>query len=185
MSNYLRLVLDARTAADLMTPNPRSLRDDALVKEAAAFLTDHGFSAAPVIDKGGRPIGVVSRADLVVHEREKVDYLPSAADSADAAEQTRAGQPLPRSGFQVEKTDLTPVRDIMTPVVFSVAPDTPAGTVVDEMLKLKVHRLFVIGDGVLVGVISALDILRRLRPAEVPTTAGGPGGQRHRTAAAV
>jgi predicted transcriptional regulator len=33
------------------------------------------------------------------------------------------------------------------------------------MLKLKVHRLFVVDEnGVLVGVISALDILRHLSP---------------------
>jgi predicted transcriptional regulator len=33
------------------------------------------------------------------------------------------------------------------------------------MLNWKVHRLFVVDrDGVLVGVISALDVLRRLRP---------------------
>jgi hypothetical protein len=32
------------------------------------------------------------------------------------------------------------------------------------MLALKVHRLFVVGgDGVLVGVISALDVLRALQ----------------------
>ena len=36
---------------------------------------------------------------------------------------------------------------------------------VDDMVALKVHRLFVVDRrGVLVGVISALDVLRRLRP---------------------
>jgi CBS domain-containing protein len=52
----------------------------------------------------------------------------------------------------------------MTPVVFSVSPEAPARRVVGDMLGLKVHRLFVVGsDGVLVGVISALDVLRHLR----------------------
>lgn len=50
-----RLVLTAATAADLMTPNPVSVRDSATIKEAIAMLTDHGFSAAPVIDDAGRP----------------------------------------------------------------------------------------------------------------------------------
>jgi CBS domain-containing protein len=51
----------------------------------------------------------------------------------------------------------------MTPVVFSVAPDAAAAKVVQEMVALKVHRLFVVENtGVLVGVISALDVLRRL-----------------------
>jgi CBS domain-containing protein len=44
-----------------------------------------------------------------------------------------------------------------------VAPDTLAGKVVSEMVSLKVHRLFVVDDdGILVGVISALDVLRHL-----------------------
>jgi hypothetical protein len=37
--------------------------------------------------------------------------------------------------------------------------------VVEDLLTLKVHRLFVTdAAGVLVGVISALDVVRRLRP---------------------
>ena len=54
-------------------------------------------------------------------------------------------------------------RDVMTPAVFSVPPDTPAATVIRRLLALKVHRLFVVDeDGVLVGVISAADVLRHL-----------------------
>ncbi len=66
-------------------------------------------------------------------------------------------------GFQVEAVDRTLVRDVMTPVVFSVRPDTPARQVIEELLHLRVHRLFVIDrDGVLVGVIAMSDVLRRL-----------------------
>jgi CBS domain-containing protein len=69
------------------------------------------------------------------------------------------------NGFEVERVDRTTVRDLMTPAVFAVAPDSSAAEVVHEMLGLRVHRLFVVDDtGVLVGVISALDVLRRLEP---------------------
>jgi len=62
-----------------------------------------------------------------------------------------------------EVADKTMVRDVMTPVVFSIRPDAPARQVIEEMLHLRVHRLFVIDrDGVLVGVIAMSDILRRL-----------------------
>ena len=55
------------------------------------------------------------------------------------------------------------VSELMTPAIFSVSPDTPAANVIREMLALNVHRLFVVdADGVLVGVISPLDILRCL-----------------------
>jgi CBS domain-containing protein len=47
--------------------------------------------------------------------------------------------------------------------VFCVHADTPAGKVVDKLLALNVRRLFVVDDeGVLVGVISAFDVLRVL-----------------------
>lgn len=150
------LFLAADTAADLMTPNPVSIRDDATVQEAVTLFTDKGISAAPVIDDAGRPVGVVSRTDIVVHDREKVEYLvPVAPEDARANSQ---------SGYQIVNVDRTRVREIMTPVVFSVRPETPAARVVAEMLALLVHRLFVVDEaGVLVGVISAIDVLRNLR----------------------
>ena len=70
------LTLNAETAADLMTPNPLSIRQNATVKEAAAFLTDRGISAAPVIDNAGRAVGVLSRADIVVHHRQEAQFVP-------------------------------------------------------------------------------------------------------------
>ena len=51
--------------------------------------------------------------------------------------------------------------DLMTPDVFAVAPEASALSVAQEMVQKNVHRLFVVDrDGVLVGVISALDLLR-------------------------
>jgi CBS domain-containing protein len=51
----------------------------------------------------------------------------------------------------------------MTPAVFCVHADTPSAKVVDKMLALNVRRLFVVDDeGVLVGVVSAFDVLRAL-----------------------
>jgi len=52
----------------------------------------------------------------------------------------------------------------MTPVVFSVARDTPANLVVDALLSMGIHRIFVTDEaGEVIGVISTTDILRYLR----------------------
>jgi CBS-domain-containing membrane protein len=143
------LALYAATAADLMTPDPVSVSERAGVREALALLTERGFSAAPVIDLAGHPVGVLSRTDLLVHQGETVWHAPER-------------EPLPH-GMSVEVVDPARVRDVMTPVVFSVPPEMPAGMVVRRLLALKVHRLFVVDeDGVLVGVISAADVLRHL-----------------------
>jgi len=143
------LVLQARTAAELMTTNPQSLRRDATVAEAAAFLSTSGFSAAPVIDEAGRPVGVVSRTDLLHHHGQKAVRLLAA--------------PLGRGEGGSEPGGEAPVRSVMTPAVFCVHADTPAARLVEKMLALNVRRLFVVDDaGVLVGVVSAFDILRGL-----------------------
>ncbi len=137
-----RLVLPEKKAAELMTASPVSIREGATVREDIELLTRRGISGAPVIDEAGRPVGVISRGDILIHDREAVD------DAAGADEE---------SG--------TRVHDIMTPVVFCVSPDAPASRVVREMVELKVHRLFVVDDpGTLVGVITVLDLLRHLAP---------------------
>lgn len=152
--------LTGKTARDLMTPNPVSIRGDATVPEVLAFLTDTGYSAAPVIDEAGRPIGVVSRTDVVVYERALVD-----AEGEAPGYYHHADLRAPAGGAATEAPAVIRASDLMTPAVFSVAPETPAAAVVRQMVDLNVHRLFVLDHhGVLVGVISALDLLRQLQP---------------------
>jgi len=154
------MTLKARTAADLMTPNPQSLRDDIPLKEAIAFLVDRSVTGAAVIDEAGRPVGVLSQSDILLHDREEVEHIGPA--------EAEYGRPLPPAAwerFQIERVDTTPVRDVMTPAVFCVALDTAAWSLVEQMRELNVHRLFVVDDdGVLVGVVTAMDILRNLTP---------------------
>lgn len=160
-----RMVLWADTAADLMTPNPVSLDAGETFKEAVAFLADKGYSAAPVIDKAGRPIGVLSQSDIVAHDRETVAYLEAHPADVERIDRSVRDVEAVGRGFQVECVDHTTVRDVMTPAVFSVAPSTPAQQVIDEMVLRQIHRLFVTDDhGVLIGVITSGDVLRHLRP---------------------
>ena len=128
----------ATNAQDLMTLNPISISGRTSVRDAATFLMRRRIGAAPVINDAGWPIGVLSRTDIV----------DAATDAAGALLGTQA--PLT-------------VCEVMTPAVYSVHCDTPLADVCQRMLDLKVHRLFVTDhEGVLVGVISALDVLRHL-----------------------
>jgi CBS domain-containing protein len=157
-------MLSAETAADLMTANPVSVRESATLREALALLIDKGFSAAPVIDGAGRPVGVLSRSDLLIHDRESAEYLREKPEFYNREElKTPDGEALGK-GFLVEKVDRTRISEVMTPTVYSVRPSDVAGKVVHDLLALKVHRLFVVDEnGVLIGVISAFDILRHLQ----------------------
>jgi CBS domain-containing protein len=154
------MALSRRRATDLMTPNPMSIRPSATVSEAATFLASRGISAAPVIDEAGRPVGVVSSTDILIHVGQGAAYRVGSPD--------RAARPEPPAfsgdGLRAEAPNRSTVRDVMTPGVFCVRPETPAARVVEKMLALKVRRLFVVdGEGALIGVISAIDVLGKLR----------------------
>jgi CBS domain-containing protein len=99
------------------------------------MLADRGVTAVVVIDDAGRPLGVLTATDVLIHQREKLA-------------KSRGQEPVM-------------VRDMMTPAVFSVRIDTPVAPLIEQMVALNVHRLFVVDDGdTVVGVISALGVLR-------------------------
>jgi CBS domain-containing protein len=131
-----RLTLQADTARDLMTPGPVSLHAAATVVEAMSFLTARDFGAAMVIDEAGHPLGVVTKTDLLVHARERGPGL---------------------------EPDDTPVSEVMTPAVFSVRDVATARSVVEQLLTLNVHHLFVTDPaGIVVGVVTPVDVVRHL-----------------------
>ncbi|MFL5340215.1 MAG: HPP family protein [Gemmataceae bacterium] len=129
--------LDGLTAGELMTPNPLSVRDDAPLAEATHQLTDKGVSGAVVVNAAGQPVGVLSTSDILIHLREDQDRKKAAVG-------------------------VTKVHEVMTPVVFSVRSDDPARKVVEQMMALNVHRLFVQDQTEVIGVISAVDVLRKM-----------------------
>lgn len=157
---------DSLRARDMMTPNPVSIYRDAGIREALELMTDRGFGAAPVIDEAGRPIGVVSRTDILIHERECVRHarLPDDATSCyDWSEWDMLPERSLPDGFSIEVTDPTSVGEIMTPAIFTVPLEAPAREVVRRLRELKVHHLFVVdADLAVVGVISPLDVIRHL-----------------------
>ena len=131
-----RLLLAAETAADLMSP-VASIPQRASFPEAVAFFIDRNTTVAPVLGDRGEPVGVLSIADLLIH--------------------VRASAPADRIAPAT-------VGELMTPTVFSVTPETPAADVIHDMLRSKVHHLFVIDpEGRIKGVVSACDVLQYLQ----------------------
>ena len=150
-----RPVRTLATAANVMIPNPRSINQNATVRETAEILLEHGLHVAPIIDDTGRPVGVVSRTDLLDYWGRRRDRLAALA----------AGEVITTS---VELDAASPgdeitVQEIMTPVVFGVRMNASIDGIVDKVTALEVRSLFVTdGDGVLVGTISVFDVLRHL-----------------------
>lgn len=146
-------------ARDVMTPNVLTVSEDWTLPELARFLTDHSISGAPVTNADGKLAGVVSVTDIA-----------RAAGSATARwvepntlyqhEGDLAADDLGSLVVELE-SDLT-VGQIMTPVVFEVDVDSSVSHVANTLVRGRIHRAFVVERGRVVGVISALDLLRGL-----------------------
>ncbi len=132
------LTLAASTARDLMLPGSFALSDTATIGDAATFLGKH-YGAAVVIDLAGHPLGVVTKTDVLDYQRNKSDRPHGPGHEP------------------------TTVRDIMTPATFTVAESLEVKAVIQQMVELNVHHLFVTDStGIVIGMIEALDVLRRL-----------------------
>ena len=169
-SRAVRATRSPATAANVMTPNPKSINRHAPVRETAEILHEHGLHIAPDIDDAGRPIGVVSRTDLLDYWGRRRDRLTAIA----AGELNAASAPGPE-----EPGDELTVPEIMTPVVFGVRTNAPIARIAEKMIALEIRFLFVTdGDGVLVGTISVFDVLRHLTRRDLtdtPKSATHPG----------
>ena len=60
-----RRQLNARTAADLMTPGGATVFEDATVRDAIAAMLAGSQKVAAVVDREGRLVGILDRADLL------------------------------------------------------------------------------------------------------------------------
>ncbi len=145
---------EAIPLAAVMTSSVFCVTPDLSVEALAALLIDKGISGAPVVDDQGRPLGVVSKSDLVRARHENGETAQ--VNARDAA--FRRGDL--RSGFHVEELATATVADIMTPVAFSIGEDASALRAVALMARERVHRVLVVGsDGAVVGILSTLDLL--------------------------
>ncbi|MFH7594137.1 CBS domain-containing protein [Streptomyces racemochromogenes] len=67
-----------RSVAELMTPTAITVRPATAFKEIARLLQEFDITAVPVVDEDGRPVGVVSEADLL--RRRAAGGSPTAED---------------------------------------------------------------------------------------------------------
>ena len=142
-------------ARDILTKDVITATPETSVTEVAALLEKHRISGVPVVDAGGRVVGVITQSDLVARARDL--ELPPAIALFDL----RLFLETP-SHFKkrLEKMLGVTVDEVMTPSPITVSPETPVKEIAALMDRKKVHTLPVLAGGKLVGVIGKIDLIR-------------------------
>jgi CBS domain-containing protein len=172
------------TVRDLMTTDVTTLDPDLSLRDAVELFTMQHVSGAPVT-AGGRLVGVLSASDVLAFEG-ATPGVPTERPEMEVEEWNEPtewveGEEAPAAFFSDQWSDAGAdvlerfaevrgpewdqlaehtVGEAMTPSLCSVAP------------FVDVHRLIVMEDGRLVGILSSLDIVRAV--AQRRLVAAGP-----------
>ncbi|MCP5420958.1 MAG: CBS domain-containing protein [Gammaproteobacteria bacterium] len=151
-------------ARDILNRSILAVREDWPLDQLADFLADHHISGAPVISEEGELVGVVSLSDLVHYTSFQLREWPVEEPHSyyqHPLHNHYAREELAKLRIKCEPP-LT-VHGIMTPMIFQVSEDTPVAEIADTMIRGHIHRLFVTHEGRVIGIISALDVLKIVR----------------------
>ena len=146
-----------KTARDIMTADPVTVRPDTSVTEAARLMIDRGIGALPVV-KDGELVGLVTEGDLIMKDV-RLEY-PTYIHLLDGF----IMYPPSTSRFEHElkKAVAATVGDVMTAEPHTVQADTTVEDVATLLVERDVSRLPVLDGDELVGVVTKSDVLRAM-----------------------
>jgi CBS domain-containing protein len=107
-----------------------------------------------VVDDDGTVLGVISSLDLVrAVQQEYDDAIPPSVPAYFRDDRTALADELKdRLG------ELTAI-DAAVPEVVSVTPDTPISEVARILREQRIHRVLVLEEGILLGILTTFDLL--------------------------
>ncbi len=149
-------------AADVMTPNPATVRPDTKLAAAVTLFIENRVSGLPVLDEAGRLVGILTEGDLLRRAETGTERRPHWYETLFSQ---------PRLAGEYVRTHAQTVADIMTRDVVSVTAGTRLIDAVRLMEERHVRRLPVLDrpGGTLLGIISRADLVRALaRVLETP-----------------
>ncbi len=128
------------------------------------FLRKKMISGAPVVNKDGKLVGVVSLSDIVrndqrraaiVNDKQESDYYLSGWEDNLNSDEIQE--------LHLEEDDSLTVRNIMNPLIFKVKETELISAMSDIMIGGRIHWLLVTRDEKVVGIITTLDMLKAIR----------------------
>ncbi len=148
---------------EVMTTEVLTAYEGWSIQRLAAFFVRHNISGAPVVASDDSLVGVVTQADVIHFESRtpadaEIQKMVHFYHGPNSPGLTRADiQRLKERAIQT-----CTVNAIMTPTVHSLDVSVDAAQACRFMVEEGVHRLFVTSQGRVIGVITAMDLLRRM-----------------------
>jgi CBS domain-containing protein len=131
--------LGSVTVGEVMTTQVVCVTPEVTVERLIALLIERGISGVPVVNERGLPVGMVSKTDVV-----RNDYENGTTSAGD-----------------------TTVGELMVPIAFTLLESASLAHALALMAWEGVHRLPICSDdGDVVGILSALDVVRWLSREE-------------------
>ena len=153
----------AQTVADIMDDDPVTVGPDDDVETVVHVLREHELPGVPVVNEGGRCVGIVTEADLVIGDEQGDLHIPHYIELFGGVVFL---EPLRRFEERLKKAVGSSVRDIMTadPITIDVGASVhEAGRIIVSRAH---NRLPVVEHGRLVGVVTRVDVLEALTREE-------------------
>ena len=153
-----------KKAKDIMNIDIVSFSPDTSIFVAAEEFAKRKISGAPVVDKKGKIIGVISASDIIRFVDIKMSKLPMIYSPGISCLllmfiQIEKGHIDFKS--EMKKVSRTKVKDVMTRHIITITPNASLLEISELIEKEDVNRLPVVNKtGKIVGIVARADVIR-------------------------
>ncbi len=146
----------ARTVSEIMDPQPATVAPDDDVESVIGVLRENELPGVPVVNEGGRCVGIVTEADLVLPDESGDLHLPHYVNIFGG---TIFLEPLKHFEDRLRKAFASKASDLMTEDPVTVEIDSTVPDAARIIHETGHNRLPVTEHGRLVGVVTRVDVL--------------------------
>jgi CBS domain-containing protein len=144
---------------DIMDAEPATVQEDTSVEEVIRVMREHELPGLPVVNEGGRCVGIVTDADLVIADEEGDLHIPHTLELFGGQIPLES---LRRFGERFRKAVASTAADMMTDDPTTIEPDATVHRAARIISESGHNRLPVVEHGRLVGVVTRVDVLDAL-----------------------
>jgi CBS domain-containing protein len=147
------------TVRDIMEGNVPVVYPEDPIEKVVQVLRDHELPGVPVVNEGGRCVGIITEADLIMAGEEDDLHLPHYIELFGGIvflESTKKFEERLRKALG------SIASDVMTEDPITISPDATVAEAARAIARHKHNRLPVVEHGRLVGVVTRIDVLDAL-----------------------